>query len=126
MQRSVPVDEKDPAVVATRARFPLVPGTSSPFNRAPANLVEIDAADLASTLWGSYTPDLTEFKQFPLASAGGRVVGAHLHYFWDGTGVGFYRDDKRIAWFRFGCTDPRHSIHRCPACGHAATFDSSG
>lgn len=125
LQTLMMVDKNDVSDKAVRVRALVEKiDPSGHYNSPPRDLTEITDVEVMGTCMSSFYPEAQEMRQFLFE---GYFRSFNLFYFFDGTGVAqlFDHMSNRLRWFKFGCVDPKHSIHYCPGCGHSAHFDSS-
>ena len=111
-------------------------------NDFPPNWREVTEAEIVrESMWRIYSPVLREYRQMGKMEVGGvPLLGATLHYFHDGSGVGmaFDYEASKVRWFRFHvCAHAlretsrpaghRSGLHtyECTLCGYQTALDTS-
>lgn len=129
----------------TKCHAEHAPGDETGFNSAPVGWTEMTEAEFAKSMFFSYSPDYTEYRQIlrladgtPLDLPNG-CLSVHMFWYWDKTGIAMHSDywAGKVRYFRFGCaheyvsikTPPRpySGLHtdKCKKCGQEWTYDTS-
>lgn len=88
------------------------------FNDFPPNYKEIGAHELFDTQFRTYYPSVTEYRQ--MIEPNKAAISAHLYWYFDGTGVGYYFDNKthKLKWFKFAVCLHELTDSVCRKCGY--------
>jgi len=102
------------------------------FNDAPPGWRRYSEKEFAQSMFFSYTPTSTEYRQIII---GDKMISAQLFFYHDGTGIAMSSDfwAGKVFYFAFGCDHDYvekavgncQHYRRCSKCEHSETLDSS-
>jgi hypothetical protein len=120
------------------------------YNDAPPNFKEITEEEFAQSMFFTYSPEYTEYRQILLDPDSKRkeALSVKLYFFFDGNGFGMANDywAKKVRYFRFKKCDHKavelspvearkkgivhhgncYHVLECSKCGYIHSYDSSG